>query len=104
MISRWSSSTTPHRSSSTPSDDFAAEPGTATENWPIGSEGSSSASRVESKGIPGPGGIARPRFEENGMSTQIPVSGVHHITLVGSNRQDTIDFYQGVLGMPLVME
>jgi catechol 2,3-dioxygenase-like lactoylglutathione lyase family enzyme len=38
------------------------------------------------------------------MSAQIPVSGVHHITLVGSNRQDTIDFYQGVLGMPLILE
>ena len=38
------------------------------------------------------------------MSSQIPVSGVHHITLVGSNRQDTIDFYQGILGMPLVLE
>ena len=30
--------------------------------------------------------------------------GVHHITMVGSNRQATIDFYQGVLGMPLVFE
>lgn len=38
------------------------------------------------------------------MAEQIPTSGVHHITLVGSNRQDTIDFYQGVLGMPLVFE
>lgn len=35
---------------------------------------------------------------------QIPTTGVHHITLIGSNRQDTIDFYQGVLGMPLVFE
>ncbi len=37
------------------------------------------------------------------MST-IQAQGVHHITLVGSNRESTIDFYQGVLGMPLVME
>jgi catechol 2,3-dioxygenase-like lactoylglutathione lyase family enzyme len=35
---------------------------------------------------------------------EIPTTGVHHITLVGSNRQDTIDFYEGVLGMPLVFE
>jgi catechol 2,3-dioxygenase-like lactoylglutathione lyase family enzyme len=35
---------------------------------------------------------------------QIPTTGVHHITLIGSNRQDTIDFYEGVLGMPLVFE
>jgi catechol 2,3-dioxygenase-like lactoylglutathione lyase family enzyme len=34
----------------------------------------------------------------------VPTTGVHHITLIGSNRQDTIDFYQGVLGMPLVFE
>ncbi|HEY7347760.1 MAG TPA: VOC family protein [Ktedonobacterales bacterium] len=33
----------------------------------------------------------------------IQAQGVHHITFVGSNRQATIDFYQGVLGMPLVM-
>ena len=35
---------------------------------------------------------------------EIPTTGVHHITIIGSNRQDTIDFYQGVLGMPLVFE
>jgi glyoxalase family protein len=35
---------------------------------------------------------------------EVPTTGVHHITLIGSNRQDTIDFYQGVLGMPLVFE
>lgn len=36
--------------------------------------------------------------------SRIQVQGVHHITFVGSNRQATIDFYQGVLGMPLVFE
>jgi catechol 2,3-dioxygenase-like lactoylglutathione lyase family enzyme len=36
--------------------------------------------------------------------SRIQVQGVHHITLVGSNRQATIDFYQGVLGMPLIFE
>ena len=30
--------------------------------------------------------------------------GVHHITLVGSNRQTSIDFWEGLLGMPLVFE
>lgn len=34
----------------------------------------------------------------------VPTTGVHHVTLIGSNRQDTIDFYQGVLRMPLVFE
>lgn len=32
----------------------------------------------------------------------IPTQGVHHITLIGSNREDIIDFYQGVLGMPFI--
>lgn len=36
--------------------------------------------------------------------TKIQVQGVHHLTFVGSNREATIDFYQGVLGMPLVFE
>ncbi len=32
----------------------------------------------------------------------LQTQGVHHITMVGSNREAVIDFYQGVLGMPLV--
>ena len=36
--------------------------------------------------------------------SKIQVQGVHHITFVGSNRETIIDFYQGVLGMPLVFE
>ena len=35
---------------------------------------------------------------------KLQVQGMHHITFVGSNRQATIDFYSGVLGMPLVIE
>jgi glyoxalase family protein len=34
----------------------------------------------------------------------IQTQGIHHITFVGSNREETIHFYQGVLGMPLVFE
>jgi catechol 2,3-dioxygenase-like lactoylglutathione lyase family enzyme len=30
--------------------------------------------------------------------------GVHHITLVGADRQTSIDFWEGVLGMPFVFE
>ncbi|MGH2900847.1 MAG: VOC family protein [Solirubrobacteraceae bacterium] len=30
--------------------------------------------------------------------------GVHHITLVGADRQTSIDFWAGVLGMPFVFE
>jgi len=31
------------------------------------------------------------------------VTGVDHITLIGSNEADTIEFYRDVLGMPLVL-
>jgi catechol 2,3-dioxygenase-like lactoylglutathione lyase family enzyme len=34
----------------------------------------------------------------------IQAQGVHHITLVGANRQTSIDFWEGVLGMPFVFE
>jgi catechol 2,3-dioxygenase-like lactoylglutathione lyase family enzyme len=34
----------------------------------------------------------------------IQVQGVHHITIVGSTRQTAIDFWQGVLGMPFILE
>ena len=30
--------------------------------------------------------------------------GVHHITIVGADRQTSIDFWEGVLGMPFVLE
>src|SRR3954468_208744 len=30
--------------------------------------------------------------------------GVHHITLTGADRQTSIDFWEGVLGMPFVFE
>jgi catechol 2,3-dioxygenase-like lactoylglutathione lyase family enzyme len=30
--------------------------------------------------------------------------GVHHITIVGANRQTSIDFWEGVLGMPFIFE
>ena len=35
---------------------------------------------------------------------RIQVQGVHHITLVGTTRQQSIDFWEGVLGMPFVFE
>ena len=30
--------------------------------------------------------------------------GVHHITLVGADRQTSIDFWEGILGMPFVLD
>ena len=35
---------------------------------------------------------------------KIQSQGVHHITLVGADRQTSIDFWDGVLGMPFVFE
>src|SRR5690606_20006704 len=33
---------------------------------------------------------------------KIQAQGVHHITLVGADRQTSIDFWEGVLGMPFI--
>jgi len=35
---------------------------------------------------------------------KLQTQGVHHITLVGADRQSTIDFWEGVLGMPFVFD
>ncbi|MEZ5816901.1 MAG: VOC family protein [Hyphomicrobiaceae bacterium] len=36
--------------------------------------------------------------------TVVQSQGVHHITLNGADRQTSVDFWEGVLGMPLVFE
>jgi glyoxalase family protein len=36
--------------------------------------------------------------------TAVQTQGVHHITLNGADRQTSVDFWQGILGMPLVFE
>ena len=36
--------------------------------------------------------------------TKLQTQGVHHITLVGADRQTSIDFWSGVLGMAFVFE
>jgi glyoxalase family protein len=35
---------------------------------------------------------------------RLQAQGIHHITLVGADRQTSIDFWEGVLGMPFVFE
>jgi len=35
---------------------------------------------------------------------KIQTQGVHHITLIGASRQVSIDFWEGVLGMPFIFE
>ncbi len=35
---------------------------------------------------------------------KLQTQGVHHITLLGADRQTSIDFWEGVLGMPFIFE
>jgi len=35
---------------------------------------------------------------------KIQVQGVHHITLTGADRQTSIDFWEGLLGMPFIFD
>lgn len=35
---------------------------------------------------------------------KLQAQGIHHITLVGADRQTSIDFWEGVLGMPFIFE
>lgn len=43
-------------------------------------------------------------MNNNTAMQKIQTQGVHHITLVGADRQSSIDFWEGVLGMPFVFE
>ncbi len=36
--------------------------------------------------------------------TPVQMQGIHHITLNGADRQTSVDFWEGVLGMPLIFE
>ena len=35
---------------------------------------------------------------------KIQTQGVHHITMIGADRQTSIDFWEGVMGMPFIFE
>ncbi len=35
---------------------------------------------------------------------RLQTQGVHHITLIGADKQTSVDFWEGVLGMPFVFE
>lgn len=35
---------------------------------------------------------------------KLQTQGLHHVTLVGANRQTSIDFWEGLLGMPFIFE
>jgi catechol 2,3-dioxygenase-like lactoylglutathione lyase family enzyme len=42
--------------------------------------------------------------EDHGTMRKLQSQGVHHITLVGADRGTSIDFWEGLLGMPFVFE
>src|SRR5690349_8995983 len=46
----------------------------------------------------------RPTISPGEPVRKLQSQGVHHITLVGADRQTSIDFWEGVLGMPFVFE
>ena len=45
-----------------------------------------------------------PTIDAEHEMKKLQSQGVHHITLVGADRQTSIDFWEGVLGMPFVFE
>jgi catechol 2,3-dioxygenase-like lactoylglutathione lyase family enzyme len=47
---------------------------------------------------------AAPRRGTLEAMRKLQSQGVHHITIVGADRQTSIDFWEGVLGMPFVFE
>jgi glyoxalase family protein len=47
---------------------------------------------------------ARAARHHNHPVRKLQSQGVHHITLTGADRQTSIDFWEGVLGMPFVFE
>lgn len=44
------------------------------------------------------------QMSEEQVIRKIQSQGVHHITLVGADRQTSIDFWEGVLGMPFIFD
>jgi hypothetical protein len=49
-------------------------------------------------------GYVGPPRPSGARMKKIQVQGVHHTTIVGSTRQSAIDFWEGVLGMPFVID
>jgi catechol 2,3-dioxygenase-like lactoylglutathione lyase family enzyme len=48
--------------------------------------------------------VRRAIRETGAAMRKLQTQGVHHITIVGADRQTSIDFWEGVLGMPFVFE
>ena len=43
-------------------------------------------------------------MQEKNAIRKIQTQGVHHITVVGADRQTSIDFWEGLLGMPFIFD
>src|SRR5258706_6893062 len=43
-----------------------------------------------------------PRVLRQASNSQIHVSGMHHVTLAVSDLKRSVDFYQGLFGMPVI--
>jgi glyoxalase family protein len=50
------------------------------------------------------GKAPKPASLKKELAAKLQTQGVHHITLMGADRQTSIDFWEGLLGMPLVFE
>jgi catechol 2,3-dioxygenase-like lactoylglutathione lyase family enzyme len=48
--------------------------------------------------------VPPPAVETIRAVRKLQTQGVHHITIVGADRQTSIDFWEGLLGMPFVFE
>jgi glyoxalase family protein len=48
--------------------------------------------------------VMSPTPSPSPQRSRLQTQGVHHITLMGADRQTSIDFWEGMLGMPLVFE
>src|SRR6188508_203571 len=54
--------------------------------------------------MPTPSGVYARRGLRGTLVRKLQTQGVHHITINGANRQISIDFWEGVLGMPFIFE
>src|SRR5687767_2177226 len=62
------------------------------------------ADHVRGEARPGSPCARRAARPDSPSMRKLQTQGVHHITIVGADRQTSIDFWEGVLGMPFVFE
>src|ERR1700744_3195535 len=75
----------------------------------MSSSGSITRPHATDRAGPGPEGATLRRPPDDPERTtdrmrKLQTQGVHHITLTGADRQTSIDFWEGILGMPFVFE